>query len=55
MLECGAPFVKVDLLAANPYCIRLSRVYEWLAKHTNYPTDLIRNHQKRLQRQPAAA
>jgi|688.fasta_scaffold02440_11 lipopolysaccharide biosynthesis protein len=55
MLECGAPFVKVDLFSRNPYCIRLSRVYDWLEEHTDYPTALIRNHQARLRRQPAAA
>jgi len=55
MLECGAPFVKVDLFSRNPYGIRLSRVYDWLEEHTNYPTELIRNHQARLRRQPAAA
>jgi len=55
MLECGVPFVKVDLVSQNPYGIRLSRVYDWLEEHTNYPTNLIRDHQCRLRRQAAAA
>ncbi len=55
MLESGVPFVKIDLFSSNPYGIRLSRIYKWLEKHTNYPTDLIRNHQARLLRQRAVA
>lgn len=54
MLECGAPFVKVDLFSRNPYGLRLSRVYDWLESHTDYPTDLIRRHRARMQRQRAA-
>lgn len=55
LLECGVPFVKCDLLTLNPCGIRLSRVYDWLEQHTNYPTELIRNHIARLRRQRAAA
>lgn len=55
VLECGVPFVKVDLFTLNPYAIRLKRVYDWLEKHTHYPTNLIHSHQARLQRQRAAA
>ena len=55
LLECGVPFVKCDLLMLNPCGIRLSRVYDWLEKHTSYPTELIRKHVARLRRQRAAA
>ena len=55
LLECGVPFVKCDLFTLNPCGIRLSRVYDWLERHTTYPTDLIREHVARLRRQGAAA
>lgn len=55
MLESGVPFVKADLFSLNPYGLRLSRVYDWLERHTDYPTDLIRRHRGRLQRLRAAA
>lgn len=55
MLECGAPFVKIDLFARNPYGMRLSRVFNWLEKNTEYPTDLIRRHRVRVQRDLIAA
>lgn len=55
LLESGVPFVKVELITLNPYSIRLSRVFDWLEKHTEYPTDLIRRHRARLQRDAMAA
>lgn len=54
MLESGVPFVKADLFSLNPYGLRLSRVYDWLERHTDYPTELIRRHRGRLQRLRAA-
>lgn len=55
MLESGVPFVKVDLFSRNPYGMRISRVYDWLQRHTDYPVEMIRRHQARLQRQRPAA
>lgn len=54
LLECGVPFVKVDLFTSNPYGIRLSRVFRWLEGNTVYPTDLIRLHIDRIRRSQAA-
>lgn len=55
LLESGVPFVKVDLFSLNPYGMRLSRVYDWLQRHTDYPVELIRRHQARLQQHRMAA
>jgi len=50
-VELGVPFLKVDLFRDNPNHLRLSRIREWVKKHSTYPVELILRHQSRLKRQ----
>lgn len=55
MLECGAPFVKVDLLRDNPMHLDTDRILRWIEDNTAYPVDSIRRHISRMRRQGYAA
>ena len=48
VLEAGVPILKVDLLRDNPVGIDARRIYDWLASHTGYPAEIIRNHLDRM-------
>jgi lipopolysaccharide biosynthesis protein len=55
LLECGVPFVKVDLLRNNPMHLDTDRILQWLETNTAYPVDGIRRHLSRMRRQGYAA
>jgi lipopolysaccharide biosynthesis protein len=55
VLECGAPFVKVDLLRDNPMHLDTDRILRWIEDNTAYPVDGIRRHLGRMRRQASAA
>ena len=53
VLESGVPMLKVDLLRDNPVGIDARRIYDWLASHTAYPSEIIRDHLDRMTRAAA--
>ena len=53
VLAAGVPMLKVDLLRDNPVGIDARRIYDWLASHTGYPAEIIRNHLDRMTRAAA--
>ena len=55
VLESGVPMLKVDLLRDNPVGIDTRRIHDWLAAHTAYPADIIRDHLERMRRPAAPA
>ena len=52
VLEAGVPMLKVDLLRDNPVGMDVRRIHDWIANHTRYPPEIIRDH---LDRMTAAA
>ena len=48
VLEAGVPMLKVDLLRDNPVGIDARRIHDWLANHTGYPPEIIRDHLDRM-------
>jgi len=53
VLEAGVPMLKVDLLRDNPVGIDARRIHDWLATHTAYPSEIIRDHLDRMTRAAA--
>jgi len=53
VLEAGVPMLKVDLLRDNPVGIDARRIHGWLATHTAYPSEIIRDHLDRMTRAAA--
>jgi lipopolysaccharide biosynthesis protein len=47
-IDAGVPFVKVELLRDNPCGLPLRPVFDYLHRHTRYPTELISAHLRRV-------
>jgi len=49
-IEAGVPFIKVELLRANPLMLPLQPIHDYISRNTRYPLDLIFAHLRRTAR-----